>query len=190
MIGIAYAASAEVVEHAGGGGLPQFDASTFASQGFWALVSFGLLLFLLNRYVLPGINNVLDARTEQIKNDLEKAEKNRVQSEQLLAEHRQQLADAKGTCAQVLEEARMDAGRQRDRAIADLDAELTKKKEQATQAIEQARRQAIADVQKTAVDVAVMAVEKLIAKSVSAEEAGKMVEEAITQIGQDGKRIH
>jgi F-type H+-transporting ATPase subunit b len=87
LIGNAYAAATEAAgEHAaGGGGLPQFDANYFSSQIFWTIVSFVTLMVLLWKYVIPAITNVLDARNQQIKNDLDGAEQLRTKAEETLA---------------------------------------------------------------------------------------------------------
>ena len=47
--------------------MPQFDSSTFASQIFWLVITFGGLYFALTRTALPKIADVLEARTDQLR---------------------------------------------------------------------------------------------------------------------------
>lgn len=186
MIGIAYAAAAE---HASSG-LPQFQTSTFSSQSFWALVSFGVLLYLLYKHVLPGITDVLDARTRQIEGDIKGAETARQEAEAALAEYKRQLATAREVAAKTLEEARTEAARHQERSRAELDEELNKKKASALEEIEAAKRRAMEEVRQSITDVAMQAAEKLIGRSVSAADASAMVDEAIQRLGQGPGKPH
>lgn len=188
MISVAYAA--DKAHEASGGGLPQFDSASFMSQGFWAVLSFAILLFLLKKYVLPGINDVLDARTNQIRDDLDNAKKARSEADAALADLRKQLADARETAGKLVEDARQESARNKDQAVADLEVELSKKKASALDEIEQAKRKSMAEIQTAAVEIAMRAAEKLIEKSVEAKDAEKMVEESIQAIEADKDRIH
>lgn len=185
MIGTAYAAAAE---HAGSG-LPQFQSSFFSSQIFWAFVSFATLLALLTKYVLPGINDVLDARSRQIENDLKEAEKNRTASEKVLKEQRKELAAAREMASKIADEARQDAIQSREEALSELEAELSRVKTSAFDEIEQAKRKAVSEVKNVAVDLTIQATEMLIAKSVTKVHANKMVDEAIREISQNQSEV-
>lgn len=190
MIGVALAAAAEQAHEASGGGLPQFDSSSFTSQMFWAALSFAILMFLLNKYVLPGIADVLDARSSKIKDDLDSAEKMRKEANAVLADYRTQLAEARQSAGKILDESRLEAARNKDQSIADLNAELSKKKNAALEEIEQAKRKSLAEVQSAAVEIAILATEKLIAKSVQVDDANQMVAESIKAIAAEKDRIH
>jgi len=54
--------------------MPQFDITTFPSQVFWLVVSFGLLYLLMSRLVLPRIGNTIEAREGKIQGDLAAAQ--------------------------------------------------------------------------------------------------------------------
>ena len=74
---------------------------------FWVeLVAFGIMVFILARYVIPPINRAMTARQEAIRKefaDLEKAESDARQAEK---EYKDQLADAKHEAARIREDAR------------------------------------------------------------------------------------
>ncbi|MGN7612986.1 F0F1 ATP synthase subunit B [Magnetococcales bacterium HHB-1] len=163
-------------------GLPQFETSTFSSQAFWSVVSFAILLFLLQKYVIPAINSVLDARGKSIADDLSGAEKARKEAEASLAKYQQQLKEASAKAEETVERARKDAAKLREQNLAELDNELAKKRAEAEESIEQAKRAAIAEIQTTAVDIAMTATEKLVGKAVTKTDASRMVTEAIEEI--------
>jgi F-type H+-transporting ATPase subunit b len=68
-------ASTSVLAGEGGNSLPQLDVSTFPSQIFWLLVTFGLLNFLIAKSALPIIHEVMQKRHHRIERDLEQAER-------------------------------------------------------------------------------------------------------------------
>jgi len=187
MIANAYAAAEG---HAQSSGLPQFDSSVFGSQIFWTVVSFLLLMFLLNRFVIPAINDILDNRSRKIQDDLDNAAKAKKEAEQLMIAYKGQLDSAREMAASTMEEARQDANRHREQAVLELNDELSKKKNAALEEIDRAKRRAMDEVRTAAVDVAMMATEKLIAKSVTKTEADAMVHEAWTRLDQNQASLH
>jgi F-type H+-transporting ATPase subunit b len=192
LIGNAYAAATEAAgEHAaGGGGLPQFDANYFSSQIFWTIVSFVTLMVLLWKYVIPAITNVLDARNQQIKNDLDGAEQLRTKAEETLARYKKDLAAANQEAAQIIDQTQKEAAKRREQALKELDEELLKKKNAATEQIEQAKRQALAEVKDAVIEATILATEQLIRKTVTKADADQLVDNAIQHISDERAQLH
>ncbi|MBF0186540.1 MAG: F0F1 ATP synthase subunit B [Magnetococcales bacterium] len=191
MISIAHAAAAaEGHAEASSGGFPQFDANFFSSQAFWAVVSFVVLMYLLNKHVIPAVNQVLDARGKTIEDEITNAKSMREEADKVLTEYKQKLTDAAKESAETLEQARQEASKHRDQALSELDQELAKTKDQALAAIDQEKRKAVEEIKTMAVDIAMLATEKLINKSVNKTDANKMVNEAITELKEGDKAIH
>ena len=182
MIASAYAASAD--GHAPASGLPQFDSTVFASQMFWTVVSFLILMYLMNRFIIPAIQDILDGRGNKIAEDLEQAKKSRKEAQRLLDSYREQVASAREMAGAAVEESRQAANRHREQALEDLDEELAKKKKAALQEIDGAQRNAIAAVRNAAVELAMLATQKLISKAVTQSDADAMVLEVLEQIDQ------
>lgn len=179
MISAAYAAAEE---HAQSAGMPQFESSVFAHQIFWSIVSFLALLYLLNRFVLPTIQKLLDERSHKIRDDLQSAETIRLEAEKAHALLQRQIGTARQMSEQILEEARLESAKYREEAVEALTKELAKKRTTALNEIESAKNKALAEVRDVVVDVAIMATEKLIAKSVTKADANKMVQDALGAI--------
>ncbi|MEO5362857.1 MAG: F0F1 ATP synthase subunit B [Magnetococcus sp. DMHC-8] len=187
MISSAYAATEG---HAQSSGLPQFDSSVFGSQVFWTVVSFAVLMYLLRRYVIPAINDILDNRGKKISDDLQHADRVRQEADRLLAEYREQMERSRQVAATALEEARVEAEAIREHALAELNEELAKKKAAALEGIERVRLQAMEEVRAAAVDIAMLAAEKLIAKSIGRAKAEGMVKEALDHLEQNKAGLH
>jgi len=163
-------------------GLPQFDTSHFTSQVFWEIICFLLLLFLLQRFVLPRINAVLDERSARIRRALEGAEDKRRKAEAALREYRRKLDTAHSEAEKVLQAARKEAESIRATAMIELQAEIRRKKERAFEEIAYAERRAKQEIKGVCVDLAVAAAEKLIRREMDRESAEELIEEAIRDL--------
>jgi F-type H+-transporting ATPase subunit b len=71
-----------------------------------SLVVFGLLYWLVKKYVVPSFESTFAARTEAIEGGLEAAERKQAEADARLAELEKQLADARHEAARIREEAR------------------------------------------------------------------------------------
>ena len=63
------------------GGMPQLNPEFWFSQIFWLVITFGILIFVLSKFILPNISSNLESRKSQILENIEKAEKQRNDSE-------------------------------------------------------------------------------------------------------------
>lgn len=70
------------------------------------LIAFGLLFFVLRKYVTPMFEKAFADRTAAIQGGLEKAEKAQAEAAVALATYRAQLAEARGESSRLREEAR------------------------------------------------------------------------------------
>lgn len=165
-----------------GAGLPQFETSSFSSQIFWAVISFGVLLLLFRKYILPQINNILDERASRIRGNIEETEKMRQQAEQILADYQQQLDSIHEQASEILDEAREQAGEMHAKALRQLKEDVERKKAAFAEDLEYAREQAMKEVKGIAVEISMLATEKLLDRNLSREEAGKMVESSIEEL--------
>jgi F-type H+-transporting ATPase subunit b len=72
-------------------------------------IAFGLLCFVLMKFVFPRMNQMYEARVDAIEGGLQRAEKAQAEANELLAQYRAQLAEARTDAARIRDEARADA---------------------------------------------------------------------------------
>ena len=77
------------------GGMPQLDPEFWISQIFWLVLTFGLLYIILSKFILPGISKNLENRKSQIVENIETADKQRLESEKLNKEYEKVILDSK-----------------------------------------------------------------------------------------------
>ncbi|MBV6649072.1 MAG: F0F1 ATP synthase subunit B [Hoeflea sp.] len=142
---------------------------------FWALV--GLLIFIgIIAYAkVPGmISGALDKRADQIRNELEEAKKLREEAQQLLAEYQRKRKEAESEAESILSAAEREAAALREDAKAKTEEYVSRRTAMAEQKIRQAEADAINEVRASAVDLAIVAAEKLIASKVDSKVSGEL----------------
>ncbi len=153
------------------GGMPQLDASTYATQILWLVLCFIALYYLLKTKALPRVADILEARQERISNDLDRAAALRADADAAYEEYEKVVAAAQA-------KAQGEIKATRDTMLADiagrtaaLDRELAQRITDAEKAVAAARDKALGELEAVAIEAAQAATERLIGVSVDADEA-------------------
>ncbi len=148
----------------------------------WTLLAFLVALFLLKKYAWPQITRILDQRQHQIEESIDAAERTRKEADELLAEYRQRLTDARAQADEIVAKAER-AGEVAEREA--LEAAKVKREE----LLEQTRRdiqgetaRAIQEIRREVADLTVQATEKVTKKTLSADDQKRLVEEALSEL--------
>jgi len=108
-----------------------------------ALVVFGILFFLIWKFVTPAFEKTFSERTKAIEGGLEAAESKQAEADAKLAELEQQLADARHEAARIREEAREQGAAIVAEMREQANAESTRIVEHGKAQIEAERQQAV-----------------------------------------------
>ena len=73
------------------------------------IIAFGLLCFVLMKFVFPQMEKTFAARVDAIEGGIKRAEAAQAEANQLLEQYRAQLAEARTEAARIRDEARADA---------------------------------------------------------------------------------
>lgn len=150
---------------------------------FWAFV--GLLIFLgILAYVkVPAMmTGALDKRADQIRNELEEAKKLREEAQQLLAEYQRKRKEAVSEAKSILSAAEKEAAVLRAEAKAKTEEYISRRTAMAEQKIRQAETDAINEVRASAVDLAMVAAEKLIGSKVDSKASGELFKASLGEL--------
>lgn len=177
------AATAARAASEGGGGLPQFDATTFTPQLFWLAVILVVFFLAMRGSALPRIGEALETRRQRIDDDLDKAAAHRDEAEAAMAAYEKALADAAEEAHAIHREvAQAIAATVAERRAA-LSARLAEDTKAAEARIAAAKEPAIASLQDVAVDVVQDAAAKLAGVKVTQAEAKAAVKAALKEAG-------
>ncbi|HMR30065.1 MAG TPA: hypothetical protein PKA13_11970 [Geminicoccaceae bacterium] len=154
-----------------GAGMPQLDSSTYLSQIFWLIVTFGVLYWLLKTKALPKVSEVLEARQDRIASDLDRAATLRTEAEAAARKQEEVVAQAHARAQARLKELHDRLAADAAKRQAALDAELGKKLGEAEARVSAAREAALAEVRNVAVEAAQAAAQRLAGIEVGRETA-------------------
>ncbi|WP_433057192.1 F0F1 ATP synthase subunit B [Dactylosporangium sp. CS-033363] len=73
------------------------------------LIAFGILCFVLMKFVFPRMEETFRARVDAIEGGIKRAEEAQAEANQLLQQYKEQLAEARTEAARIRDEARADA---------------------------------------------------------------------------------
>jgi F-type H+-transporting ATPase subunit b len=167
--------------------VPLADSGSFlVSPGLglmiWTLVLFLFTMWVLGKVAFPRIQEALDKRATAIRENIEAAERQRREADELLNEYRERLKEAREQAEDITERARKAA----DTAKAEA-AELgLQKREQLVAAarrdIETETRRSLERIRKEVADLTVLATEKVTRRTLDLEDQKRLVEEALSEV--------
>jgi F-type H+-transporting ATPase subunit b len=149
----------------------------------WTVISFFLLLVLLKKLAYPQILKAMKTREETIARQLEEAEKTKAAAEQLLADYRRQLADARAEAQKLINEGRGLGESMRKEIIQKAQEESNLIVKRAQEEIELQKQKALLELREKVADLSIMAASKVITKSLNSEDNRRLVEEYVSKVG-------
>lgn len=166
--------------------LAKSEGSFLVSPGvglmIWTLIIFLFTMWVLSKVAFPRIQEALDKRAKTISESIDAAERQRKESDELLAEYRSRLTEAREQADEIMARARkaaetaeneaQTAGRERrDELVA-----------QAQRDIEAETRRSLEAIRREVADLTVLATEKVTRKTLSDEDQKRLVEEALSEV--------
>jgi F-type H+-transporting ATPase subunit b len=148
----------------------------------WTLVVFGLTMLLLWKVAFPRIAEALDKRQRAIEDSIDAAERTRREADQLLADYRERLAEARGQADDIVTRARRTAEKAEAETIAEARRKREEMMEQTRRDIEAETRRAIQQIRAEVADLTVLATEKVTRKSLDSDDQKRLVEEALSEL--------
>lgn len=138
---------------------------------FWMLLAFLVVFFVLARYGLPAILNMVDQRNQYINENLQKAQQAALQLENIKQESESLIQEAREKQASILKEAAATRDAIVEKAQEKAHEEGTRILAEAKAEIENQKQVAINEIRK---QVAILSVEvsgKILRKKLSADDA-------------------
>jgi F-type H+-transporting ATPase subunit b len=148
----------------------------------WSVITFLILVGLLYRFAFNPLMRMQKARQAEIHQSIVDAESLRDEAQQLLADYKQQLAQARQEADSIVERARKagESSKAELQEEARVQAEATLAK--ARQQIERDTNQALQRIREEAADLTITATAKVARSSLSEEDQLRLIKEAINEI--------
>lgn len=174
----AAAASEEGAEEGGGSFLVSPDIGLM----IWTLLVFFLSMLLLRKLAFPRIAEALDKRQRAIEESIDSAERVRVEADQLIAEYRERLAEARTQADEIVARARKTGEQAEAASIVAARQKHDELLEQTRREIQVETQRAIHEIRSEVADMTVRATEKVTRKTLTEADQQRLVAEALSEL--------
>ncbi|MDU8912926.1 F0F1 ATP synthase subunit B [Aestuariicoccus sp. MJ-SS9] len=157
---------------------------SLGNTDFVVLLGFLLFLAVLVYFKVPGLlGGMLDKRAEGIRSELDDARALREEAQTLLASYERKQNEVQEQADRIVAHAKEESQIAADQAKEDLKASIARRLAAAEGQIASAEAAAVKEVRDQAAAVAIKAAKSVIAKQMTATDANKLIDEAITEVG-------
>lgn len=146
------------------------------------IVAFAIVFFFAWRFASPALNRMLEARQQAIGGQLAEAEKAKAEAEQLLADYRAQLAEAREKGNQIIEEARTQAEQMRNDITARAEQQAADIVAKAREDAQAERARALADARRDVANLSIDLAERVVGQSLDRETQLGLVDRYIADL--------
>jgi F-type H+-transporting ATPase subunit b len=153
------------------------------NEVIWGSLAFVVLLVGMWKWGIPAVKGMMETRENRIREDLERAESAKAESEQTLTAYQAQLAEARAEAGRIIDEARQDAERVRAEIIARAQQEADEVKTQGVADIEVQRERAFTELRGDVATISIELAERIVERNLDRDTQMQLVESFIDQVG-------
>src|SRR5207244_10353652 len=118
----------------------------------WTLIAFGVTMYVLWKLAFPRIGEALDRRQKAIEESIEAAERTKSQADELLAEYRERLGEAREQAEDIVARARKAGEATQRESLDQARAQREEPMQQTRRDIEAETRRAIGEIRAEVAD--------------------------------------
>jgi F-type H+-transporting ATPase subunit b len=167
-------------EEGGGGG--SFLVSPDIGLMLWTLIAFGASYLILRKAAFPRIAEALDKRRLAIDDSIDSAVRTKEEADELLAEYRARLKEAREQADDIVARSRKAAEAQQDESRAEAKRYREQLMESTRQDIEDETRRAVDEIRREVANLTVIATEKVTRKSLDDDDHRRLIEDALSEV--------
>lgn len=151
-------------------------------SAFWNLVIFLAVLAVLGKFVWPNVLGGLKSREEKIREDLESSEKANAKAASLLAEYQKKLDEASTQVQSMLAEARRDAEASGQRIVDEAKQEADRQRERALGDIETAKQVAVSEIADQASELAMRVARSVVGRELNPSDHADLIRQSLDRL--------
>ena len=149
---------------------------------FWVMISFFGFIGLLIYFKVPKkIKTVLNENIDNIKNQIDEAEKLKEEAKNILTEHEKKISNSKVEVKQLLSKATEEAEKNVIKTNRDFHNLMETRKKNAEERIKQLKNQALKDIKNASVKIAIVSAKRLIENSMDKSKLDKIYSSSLEE---------
>ena len=159
------------------GGMPQLNPEFWVSQIFWLILTFGTMFVVLSKLILPKISKNLEIRKSQILENIETADKQKIDSEKKISEYESIILDGKNNAKNIINEAKKkildDVNKKKDI----LDAEINKEIKEVEHEINDLKNKSPEKINQIAIETSTTLIKQLVGADANKSKISAIIED-------------
>ena len=149
---------------------------------FWVMISFFVFIGLLIYFKIPEkIKKILNENINNIKNQIEEADKLKEDAKNILTEHEKKISNSKAEVKQMINKASEEAEKNVIKTNQDFHNLMETRKKNAEERIKQLKNQALKDIKNASVKIAIVSAKRLIENSMDKSKLDKIYSSSLEE---------
>lgn len=153
-----------------------------SGTSLWVALSFVLFAVFAFKMGRKSVLGGLDARIDEVKSEIDNAERLRVEAQELLAQYQRKQRDTEKEAGDMVKRAKEQAKLLRKTAETDLSELMDRREVQLTERLRRLEESAIAEIQNHAADLAVAATTEMIIQTLDEKTNAALNEDSIKSL--------
>ena len=149
---------------------------------FWVLISFVIFVGVFLKYGKNQLLANLDGRIDAIKNELDLAERLRVEAQELLADYQRKHKDAMGEAERIIADAKKNAELMRQKAEEDMEKTMSRRAEQLNERLARIEENAKHEIEAYTARIAVNAARSVLSDKMDSKSNKESIESTLNQL--------
>jgi F-type H+-transporting ATPase subunit b len=152
-------------------------------QLLFQIINFGILMWLLNRFLYRPIMKIIDARNKKIEDSIKAAEETLKEKEKIAMLKKQAVAEAEKEAVAIIEQARKNGDKTGKQLIAQAQAEAEAAVDKKMQLINESINQQEKELTKKISDLVITTTRQVLKSSLNDQEQRKIIDRQIKELG-------
>ena len=149
---------------------------------FWVAISFLIFCGLLVYFKIPQkVKSLLDGNIENIKNQINDAEKLKEEAKILLSDHEKKMSSSKNEIKLMIDKVNNESEKTIIKNTEEFHKLMDSRKKNADEKVKQMKKQAIKDIKNASVKITIRAVERLLKNSLDKSKLDKLYMSSIEE---------
>lgn len=149
----------------------------------WAIINFLILVAVLNKFLYRPLLGMLDARKQEIKNQLEQADNARQEALQIKEEYTREMQNAREEAQEIIGKATRLAEESKGTILQEARIEAEKVMQKAQEEIRLEKEKAKAELRNEVASLAVLAAGRVLEKTIQPEDHVQMIRQFVQEVG-------
>ena len=147
----------------------------------WPIINLLLLFILLKIFLFKPLRKMMEERTAAVQNDMDSAEKAKIEAQELAAAGTETLAQARKEAQDIIAQAKQEAAQTKSELLKNTQEEAQQIMDAAEKSIAIERKKALQEAQSQIADLAIAAASKIVGENLGDENNRRLVDNFLAE---------